>query len=169
MKLGIDGLSRAQIADKLGLSVSCINYRIRRFKLVQAVDEAKKELEQKERELEAARRQAKKAGKQEARRHDEDDNFPGSSGTGGGQDGNPSENRQPESGNTPAAAMGKKRGRKPLTEAERVVKLAMQRVRRAKEKLWRKCYAGLRKIEKGGTKAGWIYAGGIRYSVPQTL
>ena len=77
--------------------------------------------------------------------------------------------RQLEGGDTPADAMGKKRGRRPLTEAERVVRLAMQRVRRAKEKLWRKCYAGLRKIEKGRTKAGWIYAGGIRYSVPQTL
>lgn len=62
-----DGLSREQIADKLGLSVSCINYRIRRFKLIQAVDEAKKELERKERELEAAKQQAKKTAKQEDR------------------------------------------------------------------------------------------------------
>lgn len=164
-----DGLSREQIADKLGLSVSCINYRIRRFKLIQAVDEAKKELERKERELEAAKQQAKKTAKQEDRKHNHDDDFPGSSGTGAGQDGNPSESGQLEGGDTPADAMGKKRGRRPLTEAERVVRLAMQRVRRAKEKLWRKCYAGLRKIEKGRTKAGWIYAGGIRYSVPQTL
>lgn len=118
------GLTHREIGEKIGMARESVTRRIRRNNLLCEVQEARKELAKEETRAKRAKKVKEK----------DDDDKNGGAGT----------------GSTQAApnAPKKKSGRKPMSEARRLAVLAVQRVRRARERLNHKCSVCIRNLAK---------------------
>lgn len=125
-------LTQQEIADKLGMTREAVNRRIHRNDLVLRAWEARKKLDTEKSAAKKAEKEKKRAEKAEKKNKDKDGGV-GDSGT---------------SSTGRSSARKKKTGRKPVSEARRLAILAVQRVRRAKERLARKCETCIRNLDK---------------------
>lgn len=117
------GKLHREIGEKLGMARESVTRRIRRNNLLREVQEARNAL---------AKEQAR-AKKAEKTKNKDDDDKNGGARAGGTQ---------------AASKPQKKSSRKPLSESRRLAVLAVQRVRRAKERLARKCSICIRNLAK---------------------
>lgn len=118
------GLTHREIGEKIGMARESVTRRIRRNNLLCEVQEARKALAKEE-------TRAKRAEKVKEK---DDDDKNGGAGTGSTQ--------------AAPSASKKKSGRKPVSEARRLAVLAVQRVRRARERLNHKCSVCIRNLAK---------------------
>lgn len=117
------GKLHREIGEKLGMARESVTRRIRRNNLLREVQEARNAL---------AKEQAR-AKKAEKTKNKDDDDKNGGARAGGTQ---------------AASKPQKKSSRKPLSESRWLAVLAVQRVRRAKERLARKCSICIRNLAK---------------------
>lgn len=117
------GKLHREIGEKLGMARESVTRRIRRNNLLREVQEARNAL---------AKEQARAKRVEKAKDKDDDDKN-GGAGAGGTQ---------------AASKPQKKSSRKPMSESRRLAVLAVQRVRRAKERLARKCSICIRNLAK---------------------
>lgn len=117
------GKLHREIGEKLGMARESVTRRIRRNNLLREVQEARNAL---------AKEQAR-AKRAEKTKDKDDDDKNGGAGAGGTQ---------------AASKPQKKSSRKPMSESRRLAVLAVQRVRRAKERLARKCSICIRNLAK---------------------
>lgn len=123
------GLLHREIAEKLGMSREAVTRRIKRCNLLHELQQARNDVKKEEAKAKKAQKEKKKAEKENKDK-------------GNGSGGMCAASRMQK-------VEGKARtGRKPVSEARRLAVLAIQRVRRGKERLARKCSTCLRNLAK---------------------